>query len=190
MDPNILHLAFAGGLTLVLVIITALLWRSAQVKTVFWWIGLCLVPMAVYLAGLAPAVVGAYDTLRLWWGTLSFTPVVWTGLVLGGLAAALMLGSRMIPSESYRDRRAAKKAAKSGAVAPGKGTSAAGAVGRGASGTAVAPRPSPAASSPAPAAAPAPRPAAGSGATSGSGAASGTEDFDEVADILRKRGIS
>lgn len=173
-----------------LVIITALLWRSAQVKTVFWWIGLCLVPMAVYLAGLAPAVVGAYDTLRLWWGTLSFTPVVWTGLVLGGLAAVLMLGSRMIPSESYRDRRAAAKAAKSGAVAPGKGTSAAGAVGRGASGTAVAPRPSPAASSPAPAAAPAPRPAAGSGATSGSGAASGTEDFDEVADILRKRGIS
>ncbi len=169
-----------------LVIITALLWRSAQVKTVFWWIGLCLVPMAVYLAGLAPAVVGAYDTLRLWWGTLSFTPVVWTGLVLGGLAALLMLGSRMIPSESYRDRRVANKAAKAGAVAPGKGTSAAGAVGRGASGTAVAPRPSPAAPP-----APAPRPAAaGSGATSGSGAASGTEDFDEVADILRKRGIS
>ena len=46
MDPNVLHLVVAGALTLVFVVITALLWSRAQVKTVFWWIGFTLVPMA------------------------------------------------------------------------------------------------------------------------------------------------
>ncbi|MFV0406015.1 MAG: hypothetical protein ACK5LN_04225 [Propioniciclava sp.] len=118
MDPNLLHLAVAAGLTLVCVAITALIWSRAQVKTVFWWIGLTLVPMALYLAGLGPAVVGAYETLRLWWGTLTFTPVVITGLVLAGVSAFLILGSRLIPSESYADRRAERKAAKAAPSAP------------------------------------------------------------------------
>ena len=60
MDPNVLHLVVAAVLTVVFVVITALVWSRAQVKTVFWWIGLSLLPMGLYLLGLAPAVVGAY----------------------------------------------------------------------------------------------------------------------------------
>ncbi|MFV0451733.1 MAG: hypothetical protein ACK5LS_05720 [Propioniciclava sp.] len=159
MDPNILHLAVAAGLTLVFVVITALIWRRAQVKTVFWWIGLCLVPMAIYLAGLAPAVVGAYETLRFWWGTLTFTPVIWTGLALGGVATFLMLGSRLIPSESYADRRAERKEAKAASAA----------------------------------AAPAPKavtPSTSRQAVPPAKAAAEEEDFDDIAEILRNRGIN
>lgn len=165
MDPNVLHLAIAAGLTLICVIITALIWRRAQVKTVFWWIGLCLVPMAIYLAGLGPAVVGAYETLRYWWGTLTFTPVVWTGLILGGIATFLIVGSRLIPSESYADRRAERKAAAKAA----KDAPAAKPTQR----TSVAAKPSPSAAAAQPAR-----------------QSPGDDDFDEIADILRQRGIN
>ena len=53
MDPNVLHLVVAGALTVVFVIITALVWKRAQVKTVFWWIGLTLLPAAGDLAEIA-----------------------------------------------------------------------------------------------------------------------------------------
>ena len=42
MDPNIIHLLIAGVATVVCVVVTALIWRRAQVKTVFWWIGLTI----------------------------------------------------------------------------------------------------------------------------------------------------
>ncbi|MBK8462610.1 MAG: hypothetical protein IPL36_06170 [Nigerium sp.] len=161
MDPNVLHLIIAAALTVVGVVITALIWKSAQVKTVFWWIGLTMLPMSVYLAGLAPATAGAVTTLRLWWGTLTFTPIVWIGLVLGGLGTLLLLGSRLIPSESRADRKALP------ASPPRKP-----ARGNGRPAKAVAPRPAaPAASGP--------QPAQGD-----------DSDFDEIADLLRKRGIN
>lgn len=167
MDPNVLHLVVAGVLTLVFVVITALVWSRAQVKTVFWWIGLTLVPMAVYLLGLAPAVVGAIETLNRWALALEFTPIVWVGIALGGLATLLMLGSRLIPSESYRDRRAARKEKKKQATQPAP------------SRPAVSGRPAPAS----------PQPAA-SGAAKAPAKGSGDAEMDEIAELLRKRGIN
>lgn len=172
MDPNLLHLIVAGGLTLVLVVITALIWSRAQVKTVFWWIGLTLIPMAVYLLGLGPAVVGAIQTLRTWWGMVQYTPMEIAGLVLGGLGVLLMLGSRLIPSESAADRRAARKDKKAAA----KGV------------TQPAPRPAVGSAPTArPTAAPAQAPAkpASRGAT-----ASKDAEMDEIEELLRKRGIN
>ncbi|MFT3875192.1 MAG: hypothetical protein QM708_02010 [Propioniciclava sp.] len=166
MDPNALHLIIAAVLTVVGVVITALIWKSAQVKTVFWWIGLTMIPMAIYLVGLAPAVAGAITTLRIWWGTLTLTPIVWVGIVMGGLGALLIFGSRLIPSESRADRKALKasgKDKKPKAATPAKG-------GRPA---AVPARPS----APAPAPTPKQAPADDS-------------EFDEIADLLRKRGIN
>ena len=90
MDPNIIHLLIAGVATVVCVVVTALIWRRAQVKTVFWWIGLTLLPMAVYLAGLGTAAEGAARTLYAWWNGLQFTPIEWVGLVLGGLGITLV----------------------------------------------------------------------------------------------------
>lgn len=172
MDPNILHLIVAGALTLVFVVITALVWSRAQVKTVFWWIGITLVPMALYLLGLGPAIVGAYETLRQWAGALEFTPVVWVGVVLASLAVLLTLGSRLIPSESYRDRRIALKEKKAASVGSTRGAAAG-------SRPAVGSRTSTPASKPA---AP-PKPAKSKGG-------SGDAEMDEIAELLRKRGIN
>lgn len=173
-DPSLTHLIVAAVLTVVSVVITALIWKRAQVKTVFWWIGASLVPMAVYLVGLAPATVGAYDTLRQWWGTLTFSPIVITGFVLAGLATMLIAGSRLIPSESYRDRRAALKAKAS--TDTGRPAASGG-------------RPTPAVAGSRPSATPtaAPgRPAAPAQPASGTGDA----EMDEIAELLRKRGIN
>ncbi len=174
MDQNVLHLVVAGVLTLVFVVITALIWSRAQVKTVFWWIGLTLVPMALYLLGLGPAVVGAYETLRDWALATERTPVVWVGLVLAGLAALLLVGSRLIPSESFRDRRAALKEKRAKAVTSGAST---GPAPRTSTGPAT---PAARASTPAPAQ---PKPAASKGGT-------GDAEMDEIAELLRKRGIN
>lgn len=115
MDPNVLHLVVAVALTLLFVVVTALIWSRAQVKTVFWWIGLALLPLGLYFLGLAPQVEGAVQTLTDWWNSLTFTPFQWAGIVLAGLSLLLIVGSRLIPSESRADRRAAReaKAAKS-----------------------------------------------------------------------------
>lgn len=166
MDPNVLHLIIAAALTVLGVVITALIWKSAQVKTVFWWIGMTMIPMAVYLAGLGPAVVGAITTMRLWWGTLTFTPIVWVALVMGGLGSLLVVGSRLIPSESRADRKALK-ASTSGKTANEGG------------------RPAPKAAAPRSAAitAPGQQPGRPTAPTADS-------DFDEIADLLRKRGIN
>lgn len=163
MDPNVLHLLIAAVLTIVFVTITALIWTRAQVKTVFWWIGLSCLPLAVYLAGLVPALVGAYTTLRLWWGTLAFTPAVWVGLVLGGIGLFLIVGSRLIPSESRKARKEARASAK---PAPKQ-----------AGGRPTAPNSAPAVG-------------AGPATTQRPPTTQGDEDFDEIAEILRKRGIN
>lgn len=179
MDPNVLHLVVAGVLTLVFLVVTALIWSRAQVKTVFWWIGLTLVPMALYLLGLGPAVVGAYETLREWAYSVQTTPVVWVGIVLAGLSALLMLGSRLIPSESYRDRRAALKEKKAKAAAPESS----------ARGVAAGSRPAVGSSAPTGSTTPATRPAAQPKPSASKGG-SGDAEMDEIAELLRKRGIN
>lgn len=182
MQPDVLHIVITVVLTLLFAVVTALIWRRAQVKTVFWWIGLTLLPAGVYLLGLAPAVDGAITTLTSWVQGLVLTPLVWTGIVLAGLSALLMLGSRLIPSESLADRRAARKdAAKqprtaSGSAAP---TARASASGR--------PRPAVTGRDTSAAAGGATRPGT---AAPGNQAAGSDAEFDEIAELLRKRGIN
>ncbi|MDO5533750.1 MAG: hypothetical protein Q4F65_03755 [Propionibacteriaceae bacterium] len=168
MDPNVLHLVVAGVLTLVFVVITALIWSRAQVKTVFWWIGLTLLPLGVYFLGLGPAVTGAWETLRDWAIGLQLTPMVWVGVALATLSVLLMLGSRLIPSESFRDRRALAKDKRKQEASAAKPAVA---------GRPAAPAPSPSRPASAPAKAP-------------SGQAAGDAEFDEIAELLRKRGIN
>lgn len=178
MDPNVLHLIVAAVSTLAFAVVTALIWKRGQVKTVFWWIGLTLLPFGLYLLGLAPALQGAVETLTAWATGLTFTPLVWTGVVLAGLSALLMLGSRLIPSESFADRRAARKAAaKQPQTASGRPSSRPAA--------AASDRRAVTSSRPAPSRTPqaSPKPAQASGSSQDA-------EFDEIADILRKRGIN
>lgn len=168
MDSNLIHLIVAGVATVACVIVTALVWKRAQVKTVFWWIGLTLLPMALYLAGLGPAAEGAARTLYGWWNSLDFTPMEWVGLVLGGLGALLLLGSRLIPSESAKERRDITTTRRRAATERPGGPSAA-----------LQPR------------AAAPAPAAAAPASSAKGQATSNDaEFDEISELLRKRGIN
>ena len=107
MDQNLLHLLVAGGLTLIGVIITAIIWRAAKVRTVVWWLGLSLIPISVYLLGLSQQTVDAYTTLRAWYDGLTLTPMVWTGFAALGLGVLLMLVSRVIPARPRKKRAAA-----------------------------------------------------------------------------------
>lgn len=159
MDPQLLHVLVAGGLTLIGIVITALIWRAAKVRTVMWWLGLSFLPMAVYLLGLAPQAVGAYETLAAWYRDLVLTPLVSVGIGLGGLGVLLMLVSRVIPA---RPRKKADAAASTPTVT------------RGSSPAPVAPR---VATPPTPTRA------------SASQATPADRDLDEVTEILKRRGI-
>lgn len=104
MDPNLLQLLICAGLTLVGIVITAIIWKRAAVRTILWWIGLALIPIAIYLVGLVPLLIDGWDTLVKWYGMLTVTPVAMVGASLGGLGVLLMLVSRLVP---YRKRSAA-----------------------------------------------------------------------------------
>lgn len=161
MDPHLIHLIVAIVATVASGVVTAFIWKRAQVKTVFWWIGLTLLPAGIYLSGLGDATAGAVTTLYGWWIGLSFTPLQWTGLVLGALSALMIVGSRLIPSESRNDRKALPQGESAAATQSGKTP------GR------LAPRPA----TPAKPAAPA--------TPQGPG-----DEFDEISELLRKRGIN
>ncbi len=118
LDPVLLQLIVAGGLTLLGIVVTALIWKRAKVRTVVWWLGLSLVPISIYLLGLAPQVIGAYETLRLWYGTLTLTPVVWVGVALFGLGLLLMIVSRLLPDRPRHKPAPAASSAPSRPAAP------------------------------------------------------------------------
>ena len=159
-DPNLIALAVCAGLSLVGIVVTAIIWKLAKVRTVVWWLGLSLVPIDVYLLGLVPLMIDGYQTLRQWYGTLAVTPLVWTGAALGGLGVLLMLVSRVIPARPRRtppDTVGATPDRRAVAAPPAPGSPV---------------RPAP----------PAGRGAAGPLTPADS-------DLDEVTEILRRRGI-
>lgn len=156
MDQNLLHLLVAGGLSLVGIVITALIWQSAKVKTVVWWFGFSLVPISLYFLGLGGSVVDAYTTLRDWFLGLQFTAMEWVGFSLFGVGVALMLVSRVIPAKPRKKKEPAPPSAVRA--------------------------PSPAAPLTSTSAEPARR-------TSASQPTPADHDFDEVTEILKRRGI-
>lgn len=165
MDANLLHLLVTGGLSLVGLIITVIIWRLAKVRTVVWWLGLSLVPVSIYLLGLTQQAADAYTTLRAWYDTLVLTPMVWTGVALFGLGVVLMLVSRVIPAKPRKK---------------------AGAAGGGATSVPAA-RPTPAVPGRTPSAPSAP--AATQRRTTANQPTPADADLDEVTEILKRRGI-
>lgn len=165
MDPNLLHLLVAGGLTLVGIVITAIIWRAAKVRTVVWWLGLSLIPVSIYLLGLTRQVEDAWTTLRAWYEGLTLTPLVWTGLGLFGLGVVLMLVSRVIPARP-------RKKADAAASGPPVGSATRAGI------------PAPTTTRPE---APAP---STQRRTTASQSTPADADLDEVTEILKRRGIS
>lgn len=104
MDSNTLHLIVSAGLTLLCVVIVALIWTRAKWRTIVWWLGLAMIPIAVWLLGLAPLVADGGDSLVGWYQGVTWDPLALTGASLVGLGVLLMLISRVMPARP-RQRR-------------------------------------------------------------------------------------
>ncbi|MFE6051723.1 hypothetical protein ACFQ6N_13270 [Kitasatospora sp. NPDC056446] len=119
------------------------------------WFAVALLPAGLYLTGLFPLASTIGRAFTDWAAKLVFDPRVWTGIVLLGVSAVLLLTTR------WAGRRGAVEA----------------------------PPERPAATGPAserPAVAPAPKPAK---KPAGGKRADGLGDFEDIEEILRKRGI-
>ncbi len=82
------------GLLLVAVMSTRSPW-----KAVLAWLGIALLPLGIWLVGLSQAAVDGWNTLANWWQTLVYTVPVLIGLSVLGLAVALLVISRLVPSK-------------------------------------------------------------------------------------------
>ena len=172
---KIAWLPLCGGLTGIGLVLSYLAMRRRGLGTGLRWAAWSLLPMAAYLTG----------SIEMFWkmgvaiGDFAkgfvFSPRVWSGIALAGLAVVLFIVSGPLRRRSVQpgqDKRAA---------GPGSGT--AGAVTATAGGGQLATRPA----ATVPAASPAKAPAKGRKARK---ADDDDDDLGDVADILRRHGIT
>jgi hypothetical protein len=153
-----------GGLTAAGLAASYFRWRRAGPRSGIRLAAFSLLPLAAYLTGTVTLIARVSSAVARFAGSFVFSPERWSGVVLAGVAAALLLASGGIPRPGRR-RGKKVRAAEAGASAAA-GT--AGAGGRAQLG-------------------------AGSGKTAKQAkrgaAATADDDLGEVAEILRRRGI-
>jgi hypothetical protein len=171
---QIAWLPLCGGLTGLGLVLSYLAWRGKRAwRTLIRGSGWSLLPMAAYLTGAIEmfwkigAAIGTFAT------SFVFSPKVWTGIAIAGLAAVMLLATGGV---RIRRRRGKRAVGDSGKATVSSQTSA------GALGAASA-------SASAPAAKPEPVPAARK-AKRGKDSGGGDDDMKEIEDILRSRGIN
>lgn len=98
MDISTWVMVLVLGWTVLGLVLVVLLWSRAPWKAVIAWLGLALVPLGLWLVGLTQAAIDGWNTLALWWQSLIFTLPVLVGLSVLGLAAVLLLVSRLVPN--------------------------------------------------------------------------------------------
>ncbi|MGV9326164.1 cellulose synthase [Streptosporangium sandarakinum] len=191
---QIAWLPLCAGLTGVGLLLSFLGMRRRGVLAGLRGVAWSLLPLAAYLTGALPtlwrigtAVVGFVTGVAL-------NPTVWAGVALAGLSAVLFVVTGAVRGRRLRTSGSGRAAE---APAGGAGAAGGGAV-RGSSGTRPLPRPGAAPADPArpagsgtqpmarPGATPAGKPA---GKQTGKRAASSDDDFSEIEDILKRRGI-
>lgn len=166
--------ALAVTLTAVGAVLTVLVYRRRGLAPGLKALALTLLPMAALLTGSLRLVVGIVSDVAGWAARLVFSPVVWLGVVLAGVAVVLYVVAGMMTSRGVGVRgRAAEKAVARGERARAQ-------VGAGDSSAAAAPGGRTQRGATTQKAAPA-----------GKGAAKGDDlqDMDEIEAILRKHGI-
>jgi|SRR5215467_1308288 len=155
-----------GGLTAVGLIGSWFALRRRGPRAAARWVAWSLLPIALYLVGILQVLWRFGVAIGDFFGALAFSPKVWSGLILAGIALVLFVVTGGLRGRSRRRQEKAErdtKDTKALSAAPPAAASAAGTPSRQA----------------------APVPAKRKG-----GAAPADEDFDEVASILRRHGIS
>jgi hypothetical protein len=153
-----------GGLTFAGLVASYFRFRSRGARSGIRFGAWSLLPLAAYLTGTVTLITRVSSAVARFAGSFVFSPERWSGVVLAGFAAALLLASGGIPLPGRRKGRKVR-AAKAG----DQGAATAGAGGRAQVG-------------------------AGSGkiakrAKRGGTAAADDDDLGDVAEILRRRGI-
>ena len=155
-----------GGLTAVGLIGSWFALRRRGPRAAARWVAWSLLPIALSLVGILEVLWRFGVAIGDFFGALAFSPKVWSGLILAGIALVLFVVTGGLRGRSRRRQEKAErdtKDTKALSAAPPAAASAAGTPSRQA----------------------APVPAKRKG-----GAAPADEDFDEVASILRRHGIS
>lgn len=98
MDVGLWVMIIVLAWTVIGLLLTALLWTRAPWKAVMAWLGIALIPLGIWLVGLSQQAIDGWNTLVAWWQGLVFTLPVIIGLSVLGLAAALLIISRLTPS--------------------------------------------------------------------------------------------
>jgi hypothetical protein len=153
-------LPFTLGLTGACLLVTWLAWRRWGLAAGVRGLALSLLPLAAYLTGLLQLVWRIGDAAAEWALQLAFSPAVWVGVGLLGLSAVLYAVSARLRASSIGTRRSPQAAAQPRRPKP----------------------PVKATTQPAAPKAPLAGPQ--------QGAAAADEDFAEIEEILRRRGIS
>lgn len=86
------------GWTVVGLVLVAGMWSRAPWKAVLAWLGIALLPLGLWLIGLSQAAIDGWNTLATWWQGLVYTLPVLIGLSVLGLAVALLVISRLVPT--------------------------------------------------------------------------------------------
>lgn len=103
-----------AALALVLTIIGAALswvaWRRRGLASGLRGLAWTLVPVAAWLTGTLKLAVNVLDEVVRWAARLVFSPVVWAGIVVAGMAAVLFVVSGLMRARGLGVRRTAAPA--------------------------------------------------------------------------------
>jgi hypothetical protein len=106
-----------GGLTAAGLVLSYFRWRRRGARSGIRLAAWSLLPLAAYLTGTVTLITRISSAVTRFAGSFVFSPKTWSGVVLAGVAAALLLASGGIPLLS--GRRGARKAAAAQDSAPG-----------------------------------------------------------------------
>jgi hypothetical protein len=151
-----------GGLTAAGLVLSYFRWRRKGPRSGFRLAAWSLLPLAAYLTGTVTLIRQISTAVVHFGGSFVFSTKTWAGVVLAGIAVAMLLTSGGIPLTGRRKRKKAAPAGSQPAVVPGGGAGKA-----------------------------ALEPGSPSAAKKGKrGAAPADDDLADVEEILRRRGIS
>ena len=100
MDVNLLIIVACIVATLLILVGVAIGARRATVRALVWWVGLACLPIGALLSGMVPYLIDAWNRLAAWFQLATAAPIpagTTAGLVVLGIGAVLLLGSRLIP---------------------------------------------------------------------------------------------
>ena len=111
-------------LTVVGVVLSFLAWRSRGAAAGLRGLAWSLLPLAAAMTGLLRVVFEVTESVSSWAVRVTFSPVVWTGIVIGGISVALFVVSGMMRRRGgQRPTRAERKAQKAAGSSPAAVTS-------------------------------------------------------------------